>query len=152
MTITIEAIKAQHAKVAELLSRWEAQQQTQSLKLEAVTIQLAAGEQYAGMVLNEQGIPSHHLILLPGSAEELSWSDAGTWAAEQGGALPTRSEQSLLFANLKSHFGAGYHWSSEEHESESGFAWYQGFNDGYQDGGRKGAELRARAVRRLPIR
>lgn len=54
--------------------------------------QLKEGELYVGMILSEGGIPSHHLILLPGDIER-NWTGAMAWAAEIGGYLPTRTEQ-----------------------------------------------------------
>ena len=104
MTITLEAIKAEHSKISEI-------------QIEAATITLAPGEYYAGIILGEDGAPSHHLILLPGDVDKKTWADAKEWATEQGGELPSRREQSLLFANLKSHFEARWYWSAEEYES-----------------------------------
>ncbi|KVT62254.1 hypothetical protein WK54_07745 [Burkholderia ubonensis] len=103
------------------------------------------------MILDENQRPIHHLILLPGDAADLDWEAAKAWAAERGGELPTRREQSLLFANLKGEFESTWYWSGERHESNSGWAWYQHFNTGYQDDSHQHYELRARAVRRLPI-
>src|SRR5690606_29474773 len=105
------------------------------------------GERYAGIVLDEEGNPAYHLILLPGDQDDINWSSAKKWAAEQGGELPTRREQSLLFANLGGHFEERAYWSSEQYESNSGYAWYQYFNDGSQASYDTYGELRARAVR-----
>ncbi len=112
---------------------------------------LAAGELWAGVLLNEDGTPSHHVILLPGEAERIGWTKAVQWAKEVGGELPTRREQSLLFANLKSQFKGEWYWSCEQHASYSDYAWYQVFNYGGQVNVIKSYEGRARAVRRLPI-
>jgi len=112
--------------------------------------ELAHGEIYAGLILNEDGTPSHHLILLAGD-ETTTFDNAPAVAAVMGGELPTRREQSLLFANCKQHFNRDWYWSSEAYESDSGYAWYQGFSSGYQFLHHKTSELRARAVRRLPI-
>jgi hypothetical protein len=149
MTITLEAIEAQHARVAEMIATFKKQPRATELRIPALTIPLAPGERYAGVVLGEDGAPMHHLILLPGQADDVSWSDALQWAAEQGGELPTRREQSLLFANLKSEFEERAYWSAEQHESESGWAWYQYFGYGCQYGFQQHDEYRARAVRRF---
>lgn len=111
--------------------------------------ELNEGEIYAGILLNESGAPQHHLILLPGDNNEASWQTQIDWAKSIGGELPTRAEQSLLFANCKQHFQQDWHWSGEE--DSAGGAWYQYFGLGFQYYGRKGNELRARAVRRLII-
>lgn len=113
--------------------------------------ELPAGQLNAGLVMQD-GKPSHWLILLPEvPASRLKFQDATAWAESIGGELPTRQEQSLLFANLKDQFEADWYWSGEEYKSGSGYAWYQGFNYGYQILNRKGYEFRARAVRRIVI-
>ncbi len=112
---------------------------------------LANGELWAGVLLNEDGTPGHHVILLPGEAERIGWNKAVEWAKEIGGALPTRREQSLLFANLKSQFQPQWYWSGEQHAATSDTAWVQYFDGGYQSLYYKSFEARARAVRRLSI-
>ncbi|WP_231502495.1 DUF1566 domain-containing protein [Herbaspirillum sp. RV1423] len=108
------------------------------------------GEVYAGIILSEDGKLSHHLILLPGEAEEINHADATAWAENLGGSLPARAEQSLLFANAKKHFKSSYYWSSEL--NGDGWAWSQYFNNGDQYSlVRTDDALRARAVRRLVI-
>jgi hypothetical protein len=149
MTITLEAIEAQHARVAEMIAAFRAQPLATEYRVDAVTIPLAPGERYAGIMLGEDGTPSHHLILLPGDVDDVSWSAAKDWAAEQGGGLPTRREQSLLFANLKGEFEERAYWSAEAHESEADWAWCQYFIHGSQGYGPQDDEVRARAVRRF---
>ena len=100
-------------------------------------------------MLADDGTLSHHLVLLPGEVEDVSWTNAQDWAEGQGGQLPTRREQALLFANCKQHFQAAAYWSGQQHETDSGWAWYQHFTSGSQLYDRKYHELRARAVRRL---
>jgi hypothetical protein len=115
------------------------------------SITLNEGEHYAGIVLGPDGLPSHHLILLGGDAEDLTWAQANTFAAEAGGELPTRCEQSLLFANLKGQFERDWYWSGEQRAAFDACAWGQHFITGYQYVSLKSAQLRARAVRRLAI-
>lgn len=113
---------------------------------------LNEGEHYAGIVLDpESSQPTHHLILLPGEAKSITWPDALTWAEQAGGALPTRQEQALLYANLKPHFKGDWHWSGEQGAGLEASAWCQDFLSGGQLYYHKFNELRARAVRRLPI-
>jgi len=106
---------------------------------------------YAGIARGQDGAPDYHLVLLPGEAESVNWAAAKEWAASAGGELPTRSEQALLFANLKDHFKGAWYWSGEEYVSAPEYAWSQTFSFGYQSSGHKVNELRARAVRRLAI-
>jgi hypothetical protein len=112
---------------------------------------LAENETYAGIILKEDGTPSHHLILLAGDNDDASWADQMTWAKEAGGELPTRAEQSLLFANCKQHFQSDWYWSGEQHASDASSAWGQGFGYGVQRSYDVSYECRARAVRRLVI-
>lgn len=111
---------------------------------------LKEGERYAGIILNDEGDPDYHLILLPEEAESIKWDDAKQWAADRNGELPTRREQSLLFANLKGEFKEASYWSGQHHEDER-YAWYQDFRYGYQGYLDTAAKLRARAVRRVPV-
>ena len=112
---------------------------------------LKAGEIYAGIILGKDGAPDQHLILLPGQANDVSFADAGKWAKKAGGELPTRREQSLLFANCKDLFDQRAYWSSEQHSADPVYAWFQTFYVGSQGSYPKSDELRARAVRRLII-
>ena len=121
-------------------------------KITTITLPaLKKGEHYAGIALVD-GVPSHHLILLPGENKKCDFKAAGAWAKKQGGELPQRREQSLLFANCKEQFpDGGVYWSGEQHASYSGSAWYQDFYYGYQNSGTTSFTLRARAVRRVAI-
>ena len=114
--------------------------------------ELNPGEHYAGIILGKDEEADYHLILLPETDEGIDWADAKDWAAEQGGELPTRREQSLLFANLKEQFQPLWHWSCETHAGDARSAWGQGFGDGYQYEDRKGFEFCARAVRREEVK
>ena len=102
---------------------------------------LKAGEHYAGILLGKNGEPDHHLILLPGEAESVNWAQAKEFSAKAGGELPTRREQSLLFANLKEQFQPRWHWSGEQHASDSDCAWVQDFY--YGSNGNTYAMIRA---------
>lgn len=62
---------------------------------------LKKGEHYAGILLGKDGSPDQHIILLPGEAESVTWAQAKSFATKVGGNLPTRREQSLLFANRR---------------------------------------------------
>lgn len=110
---------------------------------------LAKGEIYAGILLVD-GKPAHHVVLLP-SDTSLTWDKAVAWAKKQGGELPTRREQALLFANASSEFEQRYYWSSEQHASHESFAWLQYFGGGHQFCDHKDNGYRARAVRRVAI-
>ncbi|MCA3185988.1 DUF1566 domain-containing protein [Cupriavidus sp.] len=147
--ITLEQIEAAHSNVAAMIEAFRKQPLPTEYAVAGVKIPLAPGERYAGLILGEDGQPDYHLILLPGEAESVSWKDACIWAGDRDASLPTRREQSLLFANLKGEFEPAWYWSGEEHEENDGWAWCQYFDDGDQDNCRQFTELRARAVRRF---
>lgn len=112
---------------------------------------IEANEFNAGLVINDDGTPSHWLIL--NTAEHADNANHATqmeWAKSLGLDLPTRKEQSLLFANAKQFFDRDWYWSNETHADDAGWAWYQHFDNGGQLYYNKGDTLRARAVRRFP--
>ena len=111
---------------------------------------LADGEHYAGIILGKEGKSDHHLVLLPGEAEDVSWANAREWAQSQGGELPSRRELALLYANLREHFQRVWYWSSEPQEPRSHLVWGQNFTSGIQTMYGRPFRGRARAVRRLP--
>lgn len=149
--ITLEAIKEKQAEISILISAFEKQSQQIEYIFPETQITLAPGEHYAGLILGKEGESNYHLILLPGEQEKINWKDALTWAAEQGGELPNRREQALLYANLKEEFKESWYWSNTQHASTSSYAWYQSFGGGYQYDYPLTSELRARAVRRLLV-
>ena len=110
--------------------------------------ELKEGEIYAGAIINPDGT-GHHIILLAGDNDDLTWRDAMDWAKELGGDLPNRVEQALIFATNKYQFKPKWYWSNTQHASYSDNAWTQYFLNGYQDYYYEGDKFRARAVRRL---
>lgn len=110
---------------------------------------LEAGETYVATLFDAANGKGYHLILLPGDNDPANWETQTAWAHSIGGELPTRVEQSLLFAQCKSLFKEEAYWSNDG--PESGLAWYQFFDYGLQFSYYRSHELRARAVRRLPI-
>ena len=109
-------------------------------------------ETHAGLILGKDGQLDHHLFLLPAKPEKnMNWNDAMQWARSVGGNLPTRNEQSLLFANCKEEFKPNWYWSNEQYAYGPDYAWMQYFNSGDQNDGRKWDEYSARAVRRIYI-
>jgi len=147
--MNIETIKAKQAELEKLIEQLQAQA-VKIIKIKPVTIELRPGERYAGAVIDADGNHLHDLILLPQQhGKRMTWDDAKKWAEEVGGALPTRQEQSLIFANCKPHLEGVYHWSCEEYTRNASFAWGCNFNDGYQHGIHKDNGLSAVAVRRV---
>ncbi len=112
--------------------------------------ELKEGEVYLGAIINPDGT-GEHSILLPGDKDDGKWQDAMDWAKELGGDLPNRVEQALMFDKSRDQFKKDWYWSNTTHEREAGWAWFQHFYVGYQDNFSKSSELRARAVRRVPI-
>lgn len=119
-------------------------------RLDPVRETLKEGEFYAGLILGKDGAPDHHVILLPGDAQDVTWSAARQWALLAGGDLPTRRELSLLNANLREQFGKVWYWSSEQSEVRSQLVWGQNFSSGIQTMYGRQFHGRGRAVRRVP--
>ena len=109
----------------------------------------AEDERYAGLVLGD-GV-WYHLILLPAKAPPEGWEQQMGWAKEQGGYLPTRPEQAVLYANLPDEFEGYWYWSNTPYAGDDAYVWCQYFSHGSQGYDHKSAKLRARAVRRVAI-
>lgn len=112
---------------------------------------------YAGVTRGVNGAPDCHLVVSEQEAPAVAWADACKFAAdlEEDGhrdfTLPTRAELALLFANVKELFAGDWHWSGEQCAGAAEYAWFQSFANGIQFTNHKGNELRARAVRRVPL-
>jgi hypothetical protein len=119
-------------------------------RLDPVRESLKEGEFYAGLILGKDGQPDHHVILLPGDAQDVTWSAARQWAVLAGGDLPTRRELALLSANLREQFGRVWYWSNEQSEARSQLVWGQNFSSGIQTMYGRQFHGRGRAVRRVP--
>lgn len=154
--ITLENIQSQQKVLEQMIDQFKAEQVVpvqREFVLPATQFALAEGEHCAGLILNDGNAPDYFLILLPGEIEDATWTSAHTWAKkQQGGDLPTRREQALLYANLKKEFESAWHWSSEQDAADPDYVWMQDFNDGYQTSLHKSNEYRSRAVRRIFIK
>ena len=107
---------------------------------------------YAGLVVGDGNFDvDYHLIVLDGDCDDIKWADAKAWAESISGSLPLRKEQAVMFGNVPQLFEKAWYWSSEQYAGHDEYAWFQGFDGGYQDGYRKDSRCRARAVRRIPI-
>lgn len=111
---------------------------------------LAAGERYAGFVLDANGNIKHHLVLLPDRPSgRLEWQAAKAWAASVGGQLPDRQEHRLLCANCAPQdLIHNWHWLSEACADNRHLAWFGNFDRGTQSFFRKTDNGAAVAVRR----
>lgn len=112
---------------------------------------LNPNETYVGMISSADGSRQHHIILLPGDIDNINWKDATAWATSIGGELPDRVESALLYATQKEQFHDDWYWTREPHASDASYAWCQHFVNGFQNNNHIYYQLRARAVRRLPI-
>lgn len=148
--VTLALVQAKQAELAAMIQQLQQQPApTRLLRIPAVEIELRAGERYAGAVLDHEGFVTHYVILMPQRPNQrLAWPGAMAWAQSVGGDLPSRQEQSLLFANCQPHIEADWYWSREVHEDDGDHAWCCGFTSGqgYYRQYDKGAAV---AVRRL---
>jgi hypothetical protein len=148
MTITLDVIKTEQTRLAEMIAAFEKQPM---FPIEVSFPHLNDGELYVGAIISACGTKRHHVILLPGDSDSANWKAQMDWANSIGGDLPDRVEQALLFAVMKDQFQAAAYWSREEHASDSDYAWFQHFGSGSQGCSHEDSKLRARAVRRLVI-
>jgi hypothetical protein len=152
MTISLETIKAEQTKLAQMIEKIEENMKKNAFfEYQGKRVPLAIGEKYIGTIISADGTRSHHIILLPGAVSEKTWNDAKEWAGSIGGELPDRIEGALLFATMKDEFEEEWYWTREAHASDSGYAWFQNFGNGTQGNYDIYGKLRARAVRRLII-
>lgn len=106
------------------------------------------GAIYAGLSIADNSPIA--LWLLPGD-ENLPWKDAVAWAEKQGGVLPSRIDQLVLFKNLNDHFQPEWYWSGAQYAGFADYAWVQNFDDGTQRFSHESDYHRARAVRRVVL-
>jgi len=111
---------------------------------------LKKGEIYVGGTIDVDGNVTH-TILLPGEKADVGWKDATTWAKKEGGDLPNRIEQAMLWAHHADKFQKRYYWSNTQYAGYGAYAWGQSFDTGNQDYWPKDYKLMARAVRRVTI-
>lgn len=152
MEITIDKIKEEHAKVAQMIATFEANQKIASAYPITLNLpQLNTGEKYVGAIISADGTKRDHIVLLPEVKVDINWKDAMAWAKSIGGDLPNRCESALLFATMKDQFEPQWHWTNEQDADNTGYAWGQDFGYGGQLYNHKSTECRARAVRRLSV-
>ena len=125
--------------------------QTVSAKQQFLSENQREGEVYAGLVLGKDGESDYHLFKLPGEITGATWQGVIDWAKSIGGEAPNKRELALLRVNAREHFKDAAYWSCEQHASNSGYAWYQTFFNGFQNGNYKDDRLCGVAVRRLVI-
>jgi hypothetical protein len=112
---------------------------------------------FAGVLAGGKDAPDYCLVVADPDQGEIAWDNAVQWArtvtadCHTDFSLPTRAELRVLFANVAPLFEKDWYWSGEQSASTPDYAWYQSFYYGYQNYVRKGYELRARAVRRVPF-
>ena len=111
---------------------------------------LKKGEVYVGGTIGTDGKVTH-TILLPGEKTDVTWNDAMAWAKKEGGDLPNRLEQAMLYAHHADRFQKRAYWSNAQSADASSDAWTQSFYYGYQSSWLKDYEPMARAVRRVAI-
>ena len=133
-------------KVTSILSRLPKAASAAKFALPA----LQKGEVYVGGTIDAEGKVTH-TILLPGEKADVNWKDAMAWAKKEGGDLPTRIEQAMLWAHHRKLFQQRAYWSNETYAGDSDCAWLQSFDYGDQGYWHKDYESMARAVRRVTI-
>jgi|SRR5712664_258800 len=91
------------------------------------------------------------LVLLPDELERATHDEAIEFAKRHGASLPSRIDQLVLRLNLRAKFKDAYYWAEELHESDSAYAWCQGFGYGNQIYYGRDNHCRVCVVRRVAI-
>lgn len=153
MILVMKLTAQQKQDLVDTRNRWLAigrSTQPIVITVDAIDIELAAGEVYAGSVLGADGDVKHHLVLLAARPDDdLDWEGAKAWALTVYGALPDRQEAALLYTNCKAHIDARWHWTSDPHKANASYAWGCHFGDGGRISSRVSSTGAACAVRRL---
>lgn len=110
--------------------------------------ELNPGETYVGVC----GAPGavFHIIKLPGDNPPAPAAAQASWAESLGGNLPSKAELALLW-RIWDQFQPDWYVSEQMYENEPGMVWRQNFQFGYQDYTASTTELRAVAIRRVPV-
>lgn len=122
---------------------------TAALAIALDRVAIKKNEIYIGAIVGPD-LKGHHIILLAGD-ESKNWKDAMAWAKKQGGDLPDRVEQALLFRDHKDKFKPSWYWSNTPYAGLADYAWIQDFYYGYTRYDPKSYDYRCRAVRRVAI-
>ncbi|MGK2829192.1 DUF1566 domain-containing protein [Ralstonia pseudosolanacearum] len=154
-SISLEHIKseharvgAEHARVGALIEQYEKQASTTEYVIERAVIPLPAGARVAGPIFKEDGMLDYYLILHADEGRG-SHGEAKAYAAGRGLKLPNCREGRLLQAAFPEECAKGNMWLEEDYEGDPACAWYQNFDDGYQDSNHKSVALRAVSVSRF---
>ena len=118
--------------------------------LQVTMPELKEGEIYIGAFINADG-SGHHTILLPGDYDDAPWKTHMARAAADNADLPNRAELVTMYEQFPEQFQKTWYWSNTTDRDGAEWAWFQHFHYGHQYFNDKDCELRARAVRRLPI-
>lgn len=122
----------------------------QPISLKITIPEIKEGEIYIGAFIHADGT-GHHTILLPGDYDDAPWQAQIDRAAAENADLPNRAELVTMYEKFPEQFQKSVYWSNTTHRDSDKWAWYQYFLYGNQGNDGKHYELRARAVRRLPI-
>lgn len=148
--VTIEAVKAKQTELnAMIIKLVEHASQGRQIKIESRTIELRAGEAYAGAKLHADGSFSHDVIVLPARTDDdYNWQGAQDWAKANGGDAPSPEECALIKANCPNVLKISWIWTNKTHADDASYAWYF-YSYGYCGHDRKSAQGGALAVRRV---
>lgn len=146
--VTLQAVQARQSELDKMIQQLVAQSSARQIEIEGRTIELQAGERYAGARLDAAGNFLHDVIVLAArTTEKQGWAAVQEWAADHGGEAPTPEEFALIKANCGDVLTESWYWTNKEHESDSSYAW--GFySNGVTFSNLKSAASGALAVRR----
>ncbi len=112
--------------------------------------ELNEGELLIGGFVDTDG-KGYWCVLLAGDYERDPWQHQMAKAALVRADLLTRAELLTMYEKFPEQFQKTWYWSNTTDPDGDQWAWIQFFHNGDQSNDSKRSELRARAVRRIPM-
>ncbi len=149
-TVTLKSVQAKQTELNAMIEQLANQaQQVRQIKIEGRTIELQAGESYAGAKLHKDGSFSHDVIVCAARTDDdYNFQGAQDWAYAAGGDAPSTEEFALIKANCGHRLTNSWYWTNKPHAENASYAWHF-FSAGLTTIGNKSAAGGALAVRRV---
>ena len=147
--ITLEAIEQKQSELGTLIQQFKQQSLVAIIKIDGRTVELQAGERYAGAKLDAKGNYLHDVIVLAARPSgKLNFDDTQEWVESVGGDdAPSPEEFALIKANCGDLLTESWYWTNKPHAENASYAWFFNSRGGTDIGG-KSAAGGALAVRR----
>ena len=144
--LTLEKIEAKQTEIVKLIDQFKQASLARRFTIPSVSIVLAAGEWYAGPVINEDGSVKHHVVVMKTDiTKRLDFDATQALASELGGVAPTIQEGRLIVSHQYGRLGdASSIWTIEVYKENASCAWNVYLGDG-------GTGIGDRSFERCPV-